>query len=104
MKIVGAGSVSGRVMSAPSGIQCVLVTNAGGSNEVACSASFSVRSVTLSFLPNGAGQTAQFFLSDSKGTRNCLGQPAATGSSCAVSLFENTVVSVYPISIPPPGS
>ena len=104
VKILGAGSVAGSVKSTPSGIHCVLPPNSGGANQVECSASFSAYSVTLSFLPGGAGQTAQFFLLDSKGTRNCLDQPASAGTACTVSLLEDTVVNVYPISIPPPGS
>ncbi len=102
VKIRGAGSVVGGVRSEPAGIDCVLEVGAGGSAEQECTTDLPVgQAVTLTFVPGGAAQTAQFSVTRA-GTREvCGGNMAAT--TCQLQLDGPTSVEVFPISVPPPG-
>jgi hypothetical protein len=98
VKLRGAGSVTGRVVSSPRGLDCEIVTNGGGSNEKPCEATLPAGPVTLQFTPTGAAAIAEFSFPG--------GPPdlcASTGgNTCALLLDRDRYVEVFPISVPPP--
>lgn len=96
VRIQGAGSVAGAVHSEPAGLDCVLVENAGGSNEIECTEALPAGEITLVFEPSGAAVTAQFNIDGEP----CNDQP--TSDTCKFDLLGDIVVDVFPISAPPP--
>lgn len=99
VRLRGAGSVTGRVVSSPPGIDCEIVTNGGGTNEKECEATFPSGPVTLQFTPSGAAQVAQFSFVRTGQHETC---PSKNGQTCTVTLDHDERVEVSPISVPPP--
>jgi hypothetical protein len=102
--IIGAGSVVGGVRSTPSGLDCALAAGPGGVSRKECSAEFADGAqITLAFVPDGAGQVAQFFIKRADSDeQSCGASPAATPASCQLVLDADETVTVFPTSIPPP--
>jgi hypothetical protein len=101
--IEGAGSVVGSVRSEPPGIDCVLDVGSGGRISKTCSAEFAAGTeVELTFVPDGASQTAQFHLTRDASSENCAGEPAAVSLTCNFVLDVDAAMRVFPLSVPPP--
>src|SRR5262245_54985056 len=71
VRIVGAGSIAGADRSEPSGLDCVLVANQGGTNEIECAQLFRAGAITLVFEPDGAAVTAQFSVTGHGASEPC---------------------------------
>lgn len=96
----GAGSVVGRVVSSPAGLDCAVTSSKAGPNEKRCEASLPAGRVTLTFTPDGAASTAQFSVVRASQRSMCEGKMGAT--TCAVQLDRDLEIDVFPISAPPP--
>jgi len=101
--IVGAGSVVGGVRSTPSGLDCALASGPGGVSRTQCSAEFADGElITLAFVPDGAGQVAQFLIQRAGSDEESCGAVPAAPESCQLVLDADETVTVFPTSIPPP--
>ena len=103
IKLRGAGSVVGTVVSDPPGLTCELVANDGGRNERECEATLPAGRVTLTFSPGASGgpaSAAQFSIVRGDQREMCEGKMAST--TCTFELDRALHVDVFPISAPPP--
>jgi hypothetical protein len=103
VKLRGTGSVTGRVVSKPPGIDCEIVSgasNTNGPNEKQCEAKLPAGSVTLTFFPTGATFTGEFSFEPKH--EICASKADGRNLTCSFSLDRELQVDVFPISGAPP--
>jgi hypothetical protein len=100
VRVRGAGSITGRVVSIPPGIDCEIATNEGGTNEKECETKLPAGAVKLTFTPTGAAYVAQFSFAPKH--EICPSEARGGKPTCSFTLDRETHVDVFPISVPPP--